>query len=94
MPNCVVMSSSTGSQVSSWFPEKNHGLFTYFFLRAMQDKDKADVNKDNKLSFKEIADYVSDKTEGVPSLARKLHNVDQNPTVQGTGVDNIFVEYK
>lgn len=93
-PNCVVLSSSTGSQVSSWFNDKNHGLFTYFFLRALQEKDKSDANKDNKLTFKEIADYVSDKTQGVPSLARKLHNVDQNPTIQGTGVENVFVEYK
>lgn len=93
-PNCVVLSSSTGTQVSSWFNEKNHGIFTYFFLRAMQDKEKCDTNKDNKLTFKEIADYVSDKTQGVPSCARKLHNVDQNPTIQGTGIDNFFVEYK
>lgn len=92
--NCVIMASSTGSQVSSWFNEKKQGLFTYYFLRAFQDREKSDVNKDNKLTYKEIADYISDKTNGVPYMARKLHNVEQNPTIQGTGVDNVFIEFK
>ncbi len=93
MPNCVVLSSSTGSQVSSWFNEKNHGLFTYFFLRAFQEKEKVDADKNNTITFKELASYIADKTQGVPSLARKLHNVDQNPTIQGTGVENVFISY-
>lgn len=93
MPNCVVLSSSTGSQVSSWFNEKNHGLFTYFFLRAFQEKEKVDADKNNTITFRELANYIADKTQGVPSLARKLHNVDQNPTIQGTGVENVFLSY-
>lgn len=92
--NCVVLSSSTGSQVSSWYNDKQHGMFTYFFLKALQDKDKSDKNKDGKLSFQEIFDYVSDKTEGVPYYARSIHGVDQTPAIQGTGVNNIFIEYK
>lgn len=93
MPNCVVLSSSTGSQVSSWFNEKNHGLFTYYFLKAFQEKEKVDADKNNTITFKELAGYIADKTQGVPSLARKLHNVDQNPTIQGTGVENVFINY-
>ena len=92
--NCVVLSSSTGSQVSSWYNDKQHGMFTYFFLKALQDKDKSDKNKDGRLTFKEIFDYVSDKTEGVPYYARSIHGVDQTPTIQGTGVENVFIEYK
>jgi hypothetical protein len=92
--NCVVLSSSTGTQVSSWYNDKKHGMFTYFFLKALQDNDKSDKNKDGKLSFKEIFEYVSDKTEGVPYYARSIHGVDQTPTIQGTGVSNIFIEYK
>ena len=92
--NCVVLSSSTGTQVSSWYNDKQHGIFTYFFLKALQDKDKSDKNKDGKLSFKEIFEYVSDKTEGVPYYARSIHGVDQTPAIQGTGIDNIFIEYK
>ncbi len=92
--DCVVLSSSAGSQVSSWYNEKQHGLFTYFFLKALKDKDKSDKNKDNKLTYQEIYDYISNNVEGVPYHARKLHNVDQTPTIEGTGKDKIFIEYK
>jgi hypothetical protein len=92
--NCVILSSSTGAQVSCWYNEKQHGMFTYFFLYAIKDKNKSDTNKDNKLSLKEIFDYVSDKTEGVPYYARSIHGVEQTPSIQGSGIDNIFIEYK
>jgi hypothetical protein len=92
--NCVVLSSSTGSQVSSWYNDKQHGMFTYFFLKAMQDKEKSDKNKDGKLSFEEIYEYVSDKTEGVPYYSRSINGVDQTPTIQGNGKDNTFIEFK
>ncbi|MEI6556358.1 MAG: caspase family protein [Paludibacter sp.] len=92
--NCVVLSSSAGSQVSSWYNDKQHGMFTYFFLKALQDKEKSDKNKDGKLTFEEIYEYVSDKTEGVPYYARSIHGVDQTPTIQGTAKDNTFIEYK
>ena len=92
--NCVILSSSTSSQVSSWYPEKQHGMFTYFFLKALQDKEKSDKNKDNKLTYQEIFDYISDKTEGIPYYARSINGVEQTPCLQGTGKDNVFIEYK
>ncbi len=92
--NCVILSSSSGSQVSSWFNEKQHGMFTYFFLKSLEDKTKSDKNGDDKLSFQEIYEYVSDKTEGVPYYSRSIHGVDQTPTIQGSGVENVFIEYR
>ncbi|MEI6556359.1 MAG: caspase family protein [Paludibacter sp.] len=92
--NCVVLSSSAGSQVSSWYNDKQHGMFTYFFLKALQDKVKSDKNKDGKLTYEEIYEYVSDNSEGVPFYARSIHGVDQTPTIQGSGKNNTFIEYK
>ena len=60
----------------------------------MQDKDKSDENHDGKLTYNEIFKYVSDKTEGVPYYARSIQGVDQTPTIQGSGGDNVFVEYR
>lgn len=31
MEKAIVMTSSSGSEVSSWYPEKGHSMFTYFF---------------------------------------------------------------
>jgi hypothetical protein len=89
--NGVVLSSSTGDQVSSWYPEKRHGLFTYFFLKAMHNRN-ADFNKDGLLTFEEIFIFVSDPNEGVPRYARKLHNVEQNPTIMGDK-SRVLVKY-
>jgi len=40
----VVMTSAQGDQVSCWFPEKKHSLFTYFFLQGL--RGEADVDGD------------------------------------------------
>jgi len=88
----VVISSSRADQVSSWYDSQKHGLFTYFFLKALLD-ERADSDKDNNLTYKEIFDYVSDRTQGVPYFARKLNGVEQTPTIQGGGFDRPFVRF-
>ncbi len=92
--NTAVLSSSAAKQVSTWFPAKKHGLFTYFFLKAIHQHSVSDKNSDNKLSYQEIFDYISDNTEGIPYWARRLHGIEQNPTLQGTMNNEIFIRYK
>jgi hypothetical protein len=92
MKNSVVLSSSSGSQVSSWHNEQEHGMFTYFFLKSIQDRN-ADFNKDNELTFDEIYRYIADKSEGIPYYARRIHGVDQNPTIQGGYKGKVLVKY-
>lgn len=89
--NCVVFSSSTGDQVSSWYPKKQQGMFTYFFLKGIHNKN-ADSNKDGKITYSELFQFVTDRNEGVPRYARQLHNVDQMPTFWGDK-EKVFVEY-
>jgi len=69
--NISVLTSSGGNQISSWYDEKNHGLFTYFFLKAIGGA--ADKNQNDKITFQEIYDYVADRSEGVPYWAKRLH---------------------
>ncbi len=89
--NGNMLASSRDAEVSGWYNEKEHGLFTYFFLKAIQDKT-ADIDKNNKITLNEIYRFTSDETEAVPFLARKLHGIDQNPVIQGTSVNTILVE--
>ncbi len=91
--NGVMLSSSAGTQVSSWYEDENHGLFTYFFLKAIQDRAVSDKNQDGMLTASEIYDYVSDKSEGVPYYARRFRNIDQTPTIQGLMRDNVLVNF-
>lgn len=92
LQNGVVMSSSSGSQVSSWYNEKKHGMFTYFFLKAMHNKN-ADFNGNGELTFEEIYRYISDNAEGVPYYARRVHGVDQTPTIEGKYQEKVFLKY-
>ncbi|OJJ19103.1 hypothetical protein BKI52_20010 [marine bacterium AO1-C] len=90
--NGVLLASSQGTQVSSWYNAKRHGLFTYFFLKAIHNKN-ADANKDNQLTFKEIYQYIANQTEGVPYWARRLHNVEQMPALKGKNQTKVLVKY-
>ncbi len=70
--NSSIFNSSSGEEISSWYPEKKHSLFTYFFLKGIQGS--ADKNGDKLISSGELNRYVSDKTNGVPYWARRLFN--------------------
>jgi tetratricopeptide (TPR) repeat protein len=92
MENAVVLSSSGSEQVSTWLNERRHGLYTYFFLKGIKDRS-ADVDKDGKISFDEIHGYLADPTEGVPYYARRIHGVEQNPTIEGSYSGRSLVSY-
>ncbi|MEY3404941.1 MAG: hypothetical protein RL161_371 [Bacteroidota bacterium] len=90
--NINVLGSSSGSQVSSWYNDKGHGLFTYFFLKSLQDKTISDKNGDGSVSLREIHQVLSDNVRGVPYWARRLHGIEQTPTLEGRNPD--FVLFK
>ena len=73
-----LLTSASGDQISSWYPESNHSLFTYYFIRAI--RGEADADKDRRISLKEISDYVSDN---VPYMARRMYGREQTPTFKG-----------
>lgn len=78
LPNVVTFASADREQVSTWFPEKRHSLFTYFFMKGL--KGDADSNRDRKITVREIRDYIA---ENVPYQARRLVNREQTPIVEG-----------
>ena len=93
----IVMTSSKSNQVSTWYYGKEHGLFTYFFLKAMHDYENSDSNEDGQLTFQEIFNYVSDNRDGVPYCASILKNgVMQTPVVVmgERRLNEEFVSYK
>jgi uncharacterized caspase-like protein len=93
MKNAVVIASSSGTEVSTWYDEKQHGMFTYFFLKAIQDKEHSDKNKDGVLTYQELYDYVSDRNEGVPYQAARIHGIEQHPTITGDMKEKAFIKY-
>jgi len=92
LQNGIVITSSSGSQVSSWYNEKKHGMFSYFLLKGIHNRN-ADKNKDSELTYQELFEYLSDESEGVPYYARRIHGIEQNPTLQGKQTNRVFVKY-
>ena len=79
-----IFSSSKGTEISSWYTDKKHGLFTYFFLNGLQGEADADGNK--TITAEELEEYLE---ENVPALATRLYNRAQNPVFSGRKNDKI-----
>jgi len=76
--NACVFTSSTGEEISSWYPAKKHGLFTYYFIKGLQGE--ADINNDGRITADELKGFLS---EEVSYMARRLHMREQNPQFMG-----------
>jgi len=87
LSNTVVFTSASGSQISSWYPEKRHSMFTYFFLKSIKDGVE---RGSGELSIKDIEAYVKDE---VSYTARRLHDGrPQTPEVIGDK-NLVFLKY-
>ena len=84
--NAVLITSAAVDQVSTWYREKRHSLFTYYFLKGLQGE--ADINKDLKITVGEMDNYLK---EQVPYMARRLTGTEQQPVVTGNPTDVIAV---
>ncbi len=83
----TVFTASGGEQISSGYPEKKHGLFTYFLLKGL--RGDADVNKDKNLTISELERYL---IENVPKTAGLLDR-EQKPEVLGKNKEKVLVKY-
>ncbi|MCX5815233.1 MAG: caspase family protein [Proteobacteria bacterium] len=84
--NTTLITSGAVDQVSAWYPEKRHSLFTYYFLKGIQGE--ADVNKDKKITVGEMKVYLA---EHVPYMAQRLKGTEQQPVVMGNDSDVMVV---
>lgn len=66
--NMAVLSATQGSQISSSSPEKGHGIFTYYFLKAL---------KEGKKNISEIYEYLKPQVED----DAKAINIQQSPSL-------------
>lgn len=82
----LLLTSAGMDQVASWYPEKRHSLFTYYFLKGIQGE--ADSNKDGKITMGEMKAWLNDQ---VPYMARRLTGNDQQPVLMGKDSDELVV---
>jgi hypothetical protein len=74
----VVMTSAGPDQVSTWYREKKHSLFTYWWLKGLGGAADADVNRE--VTVGEMAAYLGNE---VPYWARRLSGQEQTPVIMG-----------
>lgn len=79
--SAVVITASGGQQIASWYPEKRHGLLTYYFLKGLAGS--ADLTGDGSITAGEMNRWLNDINDGLPYTARRLHSREQTPQVWG-----------
>ena len=72
----VVFSASSGDETAMTYPEKGHGLFTYFLLKKLQETQ-------GNVSYSDLANYIS---KNVKKEAFLINEKPQTPIV-ATSVD-------
>lgn len=82
----LLLTSAGMDQVASWYPEKGHSLFTYFFLKGIQGA--ADSNKDGKITMGEMKVWLN---EQVPYMARRITGNQQQPVIMGKDENELVV---
>ena len=85
--NVTVFSASSGSEISSAWPEKKHGLFSYYLMKGM--RGDADGNNDKKITVGELGDYVK---ENVSDMAGMLDR-EQTPGLQTMDREKVLIRY-
>lgn len=87
MENTIVFCAASGSEISSAYKQKNHGIFTYFFLKGLGGG--ADGNHDKEITVSEMQQYLS---EHVSAQARKMGR-EQNPQLLGSDRSRVLLRY-
>ncbi len=81
--NTVVFQSSAASQVSNWYDEKKHGMFTYFFLKGLQGA--GDLDGDSKITSDELIRFINNSNDGLPYYSNRLYQRPQEAQFAGSG---------
>lgn len=79
LKDAAVFTSSQGNQISSWYPEQKHGLFTYYFLKAIKDT----LASGKPLSSGDIEKKLLGP-DSVNDAALRLYSREQTPQITGS----------
>lgn len=69
--NSVVFSASSGDETAMTYPEKGHGLFTYFLLKKLQETE-------GNINYADLADYIN---KNVKKEAFLINEKPQTPVI-------------
>jgi len=67
----IVFSASSGDETAMTYPEKGHGLFTYFLLKKLQETS-------GNVSYSDLANYIN---KNVKKEAFLINEKPQTPVI-------------
>ena len=76
------LTSTSGDNFANSFDKKQHGLFTYYFLQALNGARGADRNEDGLITLDEAFTWTKDK---VSTISKKSLGRPQYPEMTGQG---------
>ena len=83
--NLLIFSASSGKESSLAYENEEHGMFTYYLLKKLQESD-------GNVSMGELADYLQDN---VPLESLKINGRKQNPAIRfSPGVESNWRNWK
>ena len=85
--NTMVLTASAGNQLSSSYPAKAHGLFTYFLMLGLQGE--ADVDNNRTITLQELYTYVRQRVGTEAGLLDR----EQTPELFGNALGRTLVTY-
>lgn len=86
LPNDVVVSASGSSEIATWYNERQHGLMTYFWLRAMRGEAG---DPQGRLTPELLREYLQ---ANVPRVAQQLRGRPQKPEVTTSGANKMLAQ--
>ncbi len=86
--NVTVYSAASAKQISSAWPEKRHGLFTYYLLKGLQGT--ADTNQDGQLTNQELFDFIKDNVNNTAGMLDR----EQMPQLQTQNPQAVITTYE
>ena len=83
--NMVVFSATTGDQTALPYDEKQHGMFTYYLLKKLQDSN-------GNITYGELADYIS---HNVSLESLRVNRQEQDPEIKvGANIQSIWKNWE
>jgi uncharacterized caspase-like protein len=73
--NMVVLSAARGDQISTYYPEAQHGIFTYFLLKGL--RGAAEAGRGGVITTGKLFEYLRPEVE----REARLQHVEQSPAI-------------
>ena len=83
----TVFSAAGGKEISSAWPEKKHGLFSYYLMKGM--RGEADANEDKKITVGELGDYIKDNVSDMAGMLDR----EQTPGLETLNNEKVIINY-